>query len=173
VEAFTGEDDQDAYAESIAPPHYWHLIDLIALVDKQHKRIGSTTGHALATTSPLQRARVADAPRRLDLCRQAILGRNYLPLATIIEQDSNMMHAVMLTSNPPLFYLSPTSLALMEAISSWRASGLRTCYTLDAGPNVHCITHLDDAEEVFSRLRAFPGVEDVLQASPGNAAHLV
>ncbi len=173
VEAFAGDDDQDAYAQSIASPEYWRLVDLIAIVDKQHKRIGSTAGHALASTSPLQKARVADAPRRLDLCRQAILGRNFLPLATIVEQDSNMMHAVMLTSNPPLFYLSSTSLSLMEAISSWRASGLRTCYTLDAGPNVHCIAHLDDAEEVASRLRVFPGVEDVLHASPGAAARLV
>ncbi|HEY70266.1 MAG TPA: diphosphomevalonate decarboxylase [Anaerolineae bacterium] len=173
VEAFAGDSDQDAFAQSFAPPEYWRIIDLIAIVDKQHKRIGSTAGHALAPTSPLQKARVADAPRRLDLCRQAITGRNFLPLATILEQDSNMMHAVMLTSNPPLFYLSPTSLALMEAISSWRASGLRACYTLDAGPNVHCITHLDDSEEVASRLRVFPGVEEVLQAPPGEAARLV
>jgi diphosphomevalonate decarboxylase len=173
VEAFSGDEDHDAFAQSIAPPNHWDIIDLIALISRKHKSIGSTSGHALASTSPLQKARVADAPRRLDLCRQAILGRNFPPLATVIEQDSNMMHAVMLTSSPPLFYLSPTSLALMEAITTWRASGLRTCYTLDAGPNVHCITHLEDAEEVSSRLRVFSGVEEVLQAPPGEAVHLI
>ncbi len=173
VEAFTGEEDRDAHAEMIAPPQHWRLVDLIAIVSRQHKQIGSTAGHALASTSPLQDARVADAPRRLDICRQAILGRNFPPLASIIEQDSNMMHAVMLTSTPPLLYLSPHSLAVMEAVGAWRAAGLRVCYTVDAGPNVHCITHADDAGEILSRLRAVSGVEEVIQAPPGEAAHLV
>jgi diphosphomevalonate decarboxylase len=173
VEAFTGEEDHDAYAEVIAPADHWRLIDLIAIVSREHKQIGSTAGHALASTSPLQPARVADAPRRLEVCRQSILGRNFPPLANIIEQDSNMMHAVMLTSTPPLLYLSPPSLAVMEAVSSWRAAGLRVCYTVDAGPNVHCITHADDAEEILSRLRTVPGIEEVIQAPPGEAARVL
>ena len=173
VEAFTGEDDGDAYAEMIAPAQHWRIVDLIAIVNRKHKQIGSTAGHSLASTSPFQAARVADTSRRLDICRQAILGRNFPPLANIIEQDSNMMHSIMLTSTPPLFYLSPPSLVVMEEVTSWRAAGLRVCYTLDAGPNVHCITHADDASEILSRLRAVSGVEEVIQAPPGNAAHLI
>ncbi len=173
VEAFSGEEDNDAYAEVIALADHWRLVDLIAIVSREHKQIGSTAGHALASTSPLQAARVADAPRRLDVCRQSILGRNFPPLANIIEQDSNMMHSVMLTSTPPLLYLSPPSLAVMEAASSWRTAGLRVCYTVDAGPNVHCITHADDAEEILSRLRTVPGVEEIIQAPPGAAARVL
>jgi diphosphomevalonate decarboxylase len=79
----------------------------------------------------------------------------------------------MLTSTPPLFYLSSDTLTIMEAVASWRAAGLRTCYTVDAGPNVHCITHADDASEVLSRLRTIPAVDEVIQASPGPAARLL
>jgi diphosphomevalonate decarboxylase len=84
-----------------------------------------------------------------------------------------MMHSVMLTSTPPLFYLSPASLAVMESVSSWRAAGLRVCYTVDAGPNVHCITHADDVVKVLSQLREISGVEEVIQSPPGEPAHLI
>jgi len=173
VEAYTGEQDSDAYAEMLAPSKHWRLVDLIAIVSRNHKKIDSTAGHSLASTSPFQAARVDDAARRLDICRQAVLGRNFESLANVIEQDSNMMHSVMLTSIPPLFYLSPASLAVMESVSSWRAAGLRVCYTVDAGPNVHCITHADDVVGVLSQLREISGVDEVIQSPPGEPAHLI
>ena len=62
-------------------------MDCIAIVSSQHKKTGSTEGHALAWTSPLQAARVADAPRRLDICRNAILNRDFATFADIIELE--------------------------------------------------------------------------------------
>jgi len=61
------------------------------------QKTGSTEGHAIAGTSPLQNARVADAPRRLEICRNAILNRDFEAFANIIEHDSDMMHSVMMT----------------------------------------------------------------------------
>jgi diphosphomevalonate decarboxylase len=107
VEWLTGADDCDSYALSIAPGSHWDLVDCIAIVEPQPKSTGSTEGHHLASTSPLQAGRVADAPRRLQLCRQAILERDFDALAAITELDSNLMHAVMMTSSPPLFYWQP------------------------------------------------------------------
>jgi diphosphomevalonate decarboxylase len=67
-----------------------------------------------APSSPLQAARVADAERRLKLCRQAILERDFAVLAEITELDCNLMHAVMMTSTPPLYYWEPGSLAIIQ-----------------------------------------------------------
>jgi diphosphomevalonate decarboxylase len=173
VEAYTGENDVDGFAAMIAPADHWNLVDLIAIISSEHKKIGSTAGHALASTSPFQAARVDDASRRLEICRQSILTRNFPPLANIAEQDSNMMHSVMLTSTPPLFYWASETLTIMESVSSWRAAGLRVFYTVDAGPNVHCITHADDADDVLSRLRAIPSVDEIIQAPPGLPARLL
>jgi diphosphomevalonate decarboxylase len=138
-----------------------------------HKPTGSTEGHALADTSPLQAARLADAPRRLDLCRRAILERDFEALAQVVELDSNMMHAVMMTSTPPLLYWQPATLAIMRAVQSWRQGGLSACYTTDAGPNVHVLCLSQDSKEVTARLLHIPGVSTVLQATPGRAAQLV
>lgn len=173
VEWQAGTTDEDSFAFSIAPPDHWTLVDLVAVVSAAHKKTGSTEGHAIAPTSPLQAARVEDAPRRLDLCRQAILQKDFNSFASIVELDSDMMHAVMMTSAPALHYWQPASLAVMESARAWRADGLPVCYTVDAGANVHVITVESEAHVVEKNLRAISGVNDVLVARAGGAAKIV
>jgi diphosphomevalonate decarboxylase len=91
----------------------------------------------------------------------------------MVELDSNLMHAVMMTSNPPLFYWEPASLDLIKSIPVWREEGWDVCYTMDAGPNVHVICRSEFAERVQARLESFPGVHQVLSAAPGGPARLV
>lgn len=172
VEWYPGTEDSDSFAVSLAPASHWDLVDCIAILKDTHKPIGSTEGHALANTSPLQSARVAGSSARLDRCRDAILQRDFSALAEVVELDSNLMHAVMMTSSPALFYWEPGSLAIMKDVPLWRQEGLAACYTLDAGPNVHVICTRDCAIEVQNRLRSFPGVVNVLSAGVGGGAHL-
>ncbi|MCL4560796.1 MAG: diphosphomevalonate decarboxylase [Chloroflexi bacterium] len=172
VEWIAGEGDADSYAVSIASPEHWNLVDCIAMVNANRKATGSTEGHASAGTSPLQAARVADAPRRLDWCRRALLTCDFTALAEIAELDSNLMHAIMMTSIPALMYWEPPTLEIMSLVRKWRAQGDPVFYTIDAGPNVHAITTSDFAQVITSRLRAIPGVREVITASPGGGAHL-
>jgi diphosphomevalonate decarboxylase len=173
VEWQVGKSEADSFAFSVAAPGYWDLVDCIAIVQAGHKPVGSTEGHALAGSSPLQAARVADAERRLELCRRAILERCFSDFAEIVELDSNMMHAVMMTSQPALFYWEPASLTIMKAVRHWRADGRPVCYTLDAGPNVHVLTTADHRDWVAAALAALPGVTRVLTAAPGGPARRV
>ncbi len=173
VEWYPGSTHEDSYAVSIAPLAHWHLVDCVAVVSTGHKPTGSTEGHALAPTSPLQAARVADAPRRLEVCRQAILQRDFPAFADIIELDSNLMHAVMQTSAPRLLYWQPATVAIMQAVAAWRAEGIGAAYTIDAGPNVHVLCLAEYHAEVTRRLSALPGVLSVLTAHPGGPAALV
>ena len=173
VEWAAGTGDADSYAISIAPPKHWDLADCIAVISSEHKSTGSTEGHALAGTSLLQSARVDDAPRRLDTCRHAILNRDFGAFVEIIEADSNLMHAVMMTSRPPLFYWQPTTLVVMQAVRSAREKGLPVCYTIDAGPNVHVICTGSAAEETAQLVGSIPGVREVRLAKVGGPARLV
>jgi diphosphomevalonate decarboxylase len=173
VEWQAGSDDESSFACSIAPPDHWGLADCIAVVSQAHKPVGSTEGHALAATSPLQAARVAGAPERLEACRQAILARDFAALAEVVELDSNLMHAVMMTSTPRLIYWQPATLAVMHAVQAWRRQGLPACYTIDAGPNVHVICPVEAISQVAVRLEGLPGVERVLTARPGGEARIV
>lgn len=172
VEWSTGHDDKDSFAYSIAPPDYWDLVDCIALVSREEKPTSSSTGHFLAGTSTLQTARIADAPRRLSLCRESILERDFDKLAEVVELDSNLMHAVMITSTPPLLYWQPATVMIMHAVQAWRKEGIPVCFTIDAGPNVHVLCPGEQAESVVNQLRQLPGVIQVLTAHPGGSATL-
>lgn len=170
VEWHAGDSHETSYAESIALPGYWDIVDVIAIVSTEHKAVTSKQGHHSAQTSDLQAARVAGAEERLRICRQAIGAHDFAAFAEVVEYDSNLMHAVMMTSRPPLFYWQPATLTVMEAIRQLRADGVNVCYTLDAGPNVHCLCLGSDAEQVKAALTAIPGVRDVRQAGVGGAA---
>lgn len=173
VEWQAGSSDQDSFAFSIAPADHWRLVDLIVVVSRTHKDVGSSIGHALAVTSPLQKARLADCPRRLQLCRQAILEKDFTTFASVLELDSNLMHAVMLTSTPALLYWEPATIAIMKKVRAWRAQGLPACYTIDAGPNVHVLCPAENASEAEGLLKSVNGVEALYSSSPGSGVRLV
>ena len=173
VEWALGADDRSSYAYSIAPADHWDLRDVVALIDVEHKAVGSTEGHAVADTSPLQATRVATATDRLAQARSAVLGRDFAALADVVELDSLMMHAVMITSSPVLMYWQPATIAVMQAVRQWRVNGLAACTTIDAGPNVHVICTAEAAAEVALRLRVIPGVRQVITARVGGPAYLL
>ncbi len=173
VEWQVGTTDDDSFSFSIAPADHWKLADCIAIVSASHKKTGSTEGHSIAPTSPLQAVRVADAPRRLEICRNAILNKDFDTFASIVELDSDIMHSVMMTSTPALHYWKPASLEVMHNVREWRSAGIPACYTVDAGPNVHVICPEEQAQTVEKRLREIPGVEKVLVARAGGPAKIV
>jgi diphosphomevalonate decarboxylase len=173
VEWLPGKDDESSYAISIAAYDHWDLRDCIAIVSKEHKETGSAAGHSLAGSSLLQTVRVEDAQRRLDICRSAIINRDFQAFADIVELDSNLMHAVMMTSHPQLYYWQPATLNVMQSVIKWRAGGVPVCFTIDAGPNVHVITTSEYSPAVMEKLNQIPGVIDVLASQPGKEVRLL
>jgi diphosphomevalonate decarboxylase len=173
VEWLAGENDQESYAYSFATPEYWDLVDCIAIISQNPKSVSSQDGQKISYTSPLQSARIEDASRRLDLCRNAILNRDFEALADVIELDSNMMHAVIMTSNPSLLYWQPATLAIIQSVKKWRRDGIPVSYTIDAGPNVHVICPSNIAEKIAILISQIPRVIRVIKAHPGSPAYYV
>jgi diphosphomevalonate decarboxylase len=173
VEWKPGTGDADSFAASIAPPEHWQLMDCIAIISTAHKPVGSTEGHALACTSPFQADRVASASLRLDICRSALLQRDFETLAQVTEYDSRLLHAVMLTSTPPLFYRQEATLEIIARIRDARRRGLPACTTVDAGPNVHVICEVAAITRVMDLLGTVPGVIEVRLSGVGGSAILV
>lgn len=173
VEWRAGVRDEDSYAFTLFPPEYWELWDCIAIVSSEPKPHGSKEGHKFAETSPIQWARVTDAPRRLEWCREALKQRDFQALAQVVELDAHLLHAVMQTSTPSLLYWEPATVALMHQVREWRKKGWNVAYTLDAGPNVHVLCTADIMVQVEQALQQFPGAQQVLTARPGKGARLV
>ena len=173
AEWLPGSGDADSYAVQIAPPEHWDLVDLIVVVDRDEKAVGSSAGHKLATTSPLQALRIAGVVERLEQCRTAILKRDFERLAQVVELDSEWMHAVMRTSTPLLYYWTPATEVVIWNVRAWRSQGHAVCATVDAGPNVHVIALAEEATWAEAQLRALPGVLAVLTAKPGGGARII
>jgi diphosphomevalonate decarboxylase len=173
TEWLMGRGNASSFARSLAPPEHWALRDVVAVVSRAHKAVGSSRGHGLAVSSPLHAARVSAVPAMLAACKHTLLARDLAAMGPILEQDALMMHAVMMTSRPPLYYWTPDTLEIVQAVQRWRADGLAVYFTIDAGPNVHLICAAGDAAEVEARARALPGVLDTLVSGPGGPARLV
>lgn len=88
VEWQAGTGDEDSFAFSIAPPEHWPLADCIAIVDHEHKATGSTEGHALAATSPLQANCVAKWNGSAWSALQS--GANDIVRALVYDSSENM-----------------------------------------------------------------------------------
>ena len=160
-------------AHQVAPPEHWDLHDAIAIVTDQAKAVGSHDGHALAPSSPLHRARLAAVPGWLAVVRDGLVRRDLAAMGPAIEADALAMHGVMMTSQPSLLYWLPATVAVLKAVRDWRAGGLEVYFTIDAGPNVHCLCQAAAAGEVEKRLKAVPGVQEVLVSGPGDGVRLV
>ena len=169
----TSKTHECGYATSIAPPEHWQLADVIAITHAGEKSVSSRMGHQSAVSSPLQAARIRSAHDRYEICLKAIHDQDFDALAAVVELDSNAMHAVMMTSSPPLLYWQPASLTVMQEVIRWRAGGIPVCYTLDAGPNVHCLCPQDHAPKIRDLLHGIPGVQDSLVANVGGGAHII
>jgi len=172
-EWFPGKTHADSYARSIADSDHWQLWDCVAVVAKEEKKIGSTQGHKLASTSPLQDARLKNADERLSICREAIFKKDFEQLAAVIELDSDMMHAVMMTSRPPIMYWQGASVSIMHEIRRLRSRGIEAAYTLDAGPNVHIISTPDAIRKIEDHFRGFNGISSLITSPVGDGARLI
>lgn len=165
--------DEESFAEQLVPINHWDLVDCLVITDTAHKHTGSTDGHLISKTSPYQDLRVSDACRRLDICRRAILGRDFEAFAEVVEQDSNMMHSVMSTSQPRLNYLNDVTIDVVAAVIQFRKGGHEACYTIDAGPNVHVITRSDMIERIKRQLSGVSGILRIVVLGMGTGAQLI
>jgi diphosphomevalonate decarboxylase len=163
----------DSFAYSIAPPDHWDLRDIVAVVSRSHKAVGSTSGHDAAVTSPFLVARLSDLRARLPEMRTALLERDLARLGAALEAEALSLHAVAMTGRPPLLYWAPATIALLHQVARWRADGLPVYFTLDAGPNVHLICEGTHGAALEQALAALGYVESWLHNRPAGPARLV
>ncbi len=174
VELLAGVDDDTSYATQIKPEDHWKLCDIVAIVEAEEKEVGSSEGHQLFKTTPVHSARLNKLHHLLAMTRSAIERKDFMSLAKASEQDAIMMHAVMMTSDPPLFYWEPGTIELIKAVRNWRINdNIPVFFTIDAGPNVHIITIEQFRKEIEARVLELSLTSQILTSSIGSSASLV
>lgn len=140
----TKGDGSDSYAVQIANEKHWpEFIDIIAIVNETVKKISSSDGHKRTMrTSELFKLRPKYAENEVKDLEKIISKRDFAQISEIIMKDSNNMHATMLDSYPPIFYLNDASREIIYAIHQLNESEGKNiaAYTFDAGANAHIMT---------------------------------
>ncbi len=172
VEWPAGPHDSAGHAVQLAPPEYWALCNVIAIVDPSPKSVSSREGHRAAPSSPYYERRQEELPGRLEIVRKAIAARDLELLGPVIEKDAVELHLVAMSSEPPIFYWQAGTLAVLEAARRLRAAGTSVYCTIDAGPNVHLICAPRDENKVATELESLEHVLYVIRDRVGGAPTL-
>ena len=173
VEWKSGTSSENSYAQTIFPSDWWRVVDILAIVERKTKKISSSEGHVLTTSSPFYKSRISGMKNKLKMIKKAMLKKDFKSFGEILEGEAINMHAVIMTSVPPIFYWTPKTLEIVLAVGEWREEGLPVYFTIDAGPNVHLICEEKDKGEVIDRLKTISKIKEIIVNKPAQGAHLV
>ncbi|MDR3179513.1 MAG: hypothetical protein LBT70_01285 [Holosporaceae bacterium] len=121
------------------------LTDLI-VIDDQPKEISSSRAHALVSSSLLLDGREKRAEIRLEKLLMALNGGQWKDAYQICWEEFWDMNALFETSAPNFGYMqSETTRILMEIRKFWQQNNSGPIVTMDAGPNIHLLWQLDQA----------------------------
>jgi diphosphomevalonate decarboxylase len=157
--------------ESSLPP----LSDLVVVVSKKEKKVGSSEAHRRVKTSPFWEGRVRRAQERFEGVERSILQGDFKVAASYVREDSKDMHSLFSSSVPSFSYFEEGTNAVLDFIRRLELEhpSSTLAVTLDAGPNVHVI--VPQAEEAhWKRLlsQGFPQFP-ILVDRQGNGAEIV
>lgn len=173
VEWQKGKNSQMSYAYSLYPENHWDLRDIVVVVQKSKKKIGSTEGMDGVRTSPFLGKRIRNIPDRIKEIKHALARKDIELLGALMEEDCINMHAVAMTQKSPIFYWNGATMEMISSIQDWRSQGIPVFFTIDAGPNVHLICEAKDEEAVVQKVREIAGVEKVIVNKPARGARLI
>jgi diphosphomevalonate decarboxylase len=163
-----GSSHETSFAQQICGPKEFGMNAVIAIVHEGKKDVTSDVGHSLAHTSPFDAVRIRRSESQAKEIKKAILDHDFPKVGGIAEANCKYMHAVMMTSAPPLFYWTPETLRLIRSTQAMRNEGLECYFTIDAGPNVHYFCRPEEAYELQKRLEEIEGVSKTIPVKPAS-----
>ena len=170
VYSYGGNSHETSFAEQICARDCFDLNAVIAVVDEAKKDVTSDQGHSLAHTSPFNEIRIKKSQQQAKEIRKLILENDFNQVGQIAETNCLYMHTVMMTSHPSLFYWKPITLNIMKTIQKSRNQGLPCYFTIDAGPNVHCLCQSRNLYELQKLVEKIEGVKKTILVEPADDA---
>ncbi len=130
------------------------LQDLVLITSSTPKKVSSTEGHYKMNTHPYNEARKIQAVNHALQLIDILQSGDFEAFAAIAESEALSLHALMLSSDPGYFLVNARTLEIIDEIRSFREeTGVRVCFTLDAGPNVHLLYPVEEKEAVMQFLK--------------------
>mgnify|MGYP002725628845 CR=1 FL=1 len=136
------KDGADSVARTVFGASHWPELRLVLVeTGRGMKKVPSTEGMIRsAATSRLYPRWLETCERDIEVAIGRIEQRDIEGLGRIIESNAAEMHAVALSSSPPILYMNELTVELIEQICGLRERGVFAYCTLDAGPNPIIVT---------------------------------
>ena len=167
------EENGDWCARNVLPMGAWPLKVVIAITSETAKNVGSTEGMERSKqTSPYYGAWTESTKSDHAAGLLAVSQQDFSRLASVAESSCLKMHALMLSSQPPLSYWNGATVETIAAVRELQSAGIRVFFTIDAGPQVKALCQEDATDIVVDRLASVPGVLRTLVCGLGPGAYV-
>lgn len=161
---------QECRPVQVVPPDYWNLKVVAAVTSTDPKLTSSTVGMAqTVATSPFYQNWVDKTGDDFELCKEAIQNRDFNTLAEVSETNCYRMHALMMSTTPPLRYWRAGTMNAIDTIERLRHDRVPVFFTSDAGPQIKAICESEAGPTVKQSLEETEGVLFTLESDIGNA----
>lgn len=155
--------------EQIHPKDHWELKVVVAITDPGQKAVSSTAGMARSiATSTFHNAWQRATDRDYQECLEALASRDFSRLSRVAESNCCKMHGLMLSSDPPLIYWKPGTIAALDTLRKLQEEGIPTFFTIDAGPQVKAFCLSEAVDTVEKHLEETPGVSRTITCGLGD-----
>ncbi len=163
-----GESDETSYAEPIAAPD---MRMIVCQISAEEKPVSSREAMRITRdSSPFWGGWAGATENALQKMRHACAAGDFSAIGRLTETHALQMHALIMSTEPPLRYLAPKSFEVFDRVKALRQDGLECYATADAGPNVVALARPGDAAAVAAELAPYGAVHI---AAPGPGAHLL
>ncbi|MCK4516557.1 MAG: diphosphomevalonate decarboxylase [Spirochaetaceae bacterium] len=155
------------HAEPLVPGDHWpDLRVLVVVLQTSPKAVSSRTGMERSRlTSPFYNSWVQSSETLFETAQSAVTARDLEKLGMAMRQSYLRMFSTMFTSDPPLIYWLPESLAVIRRCEELRARGIPVWETMDAGPQVKLLTLASHEADVTAAIGdAVPGAAVISSA---------
>ena len=152
----------------------WPLEVVIAVTDETPKPVSSSRGMERSrTTSPFYDAWCRSTGADFQTARRAVAARDFGALSAVAEHSCLKLHALTMSSRPPLLYWNQATMAGIETVRRLRDADTPVFYTVDAGPQLKAVCAPGHGDDVASVLAKSPGVLRIVRGRLGDGARLI
>jgi diphosphomevalonate decarboxylase len=136
-------------------PVFKTFQDTILIVSNGEKKVSSRAGHGLMNGNPFAASRYVQAGQNLGELISALQSGDQDAFVKIVENEALTLHGMMMASTPGYMLMEPNTITAIKKIQHFREqTGLKLCFTLDAGPNVHLLYASADKLQVMNFVNA-------------------
>jgi len=173
VEWVDGNTSEESFSQSIFPAEHWDIVDIVVVVSKEKKDVSTSEGQKRAESSLFFQTRLNHIQEKIASCRNLIGKRNFSEFGKLIEMEALELHAIMITSWPPLIYWLPQSIYVMKSVQKWREEGLEVYFTVNTGQDIHVICQKKDEAKITARIKGLENIIKIIRNSPSNGTYLL